>query len=98
MKVGRSYIGKNVELVWVDPVSGSSEVRRDSHERLPVGLKALGRWFERGVIIDLTDGVVCIQHSFGQTSEADGDDTHTCTWVPEELVQNITIYVPEVQP
>lgn len=100
MKVGRQYVGKYVEFVWRDPTAATAKTAVGSLEGLEKGRSALAIWKERGVIIDLTEGVVVLEHSYGIDPPIGVKeyDEHTCTWVPEELIESITIYVPEVSP
>jgi hypothetical protein len=95
MRVPRSYIGKQVELVWRDPrgVRVSCQI-----EQVLKGMAALATWKERGVIDDLTDGVVRIIHSEGHNpidpDEHKSTPEYQVTWVPEALVESITIMEP----
>ena len=99
MKVGRQYIGKHVEILWRDPGSGHAKGRK--REEIPRGLPALASWVERGVIDDITDGVIRVVHSEGrQAQHVEGvDDLEmSCTWVPDDLVDTITVYEPVKAP
>jgi len=93
MKVGRQYIGKLVEVRWRDPGTGHAKGRK--REELPRGLAALAAWVERGVIDDITDGVIRVVHSEGrQAQHVEGVDELevSCTWVPDDLVDSITVF------
>ena len=95
MKVSRSFIGKYVEVKWRDP--GTSHTKGRKREDIPRGIEALASWAERGVIDDLTEGVVRIVHSEGRAPQhIDGVDELelSCTWVPEDLIEGIIVYEP----
>ena len=89
MKVGKQYLGKYVEITWKDP--GSTRVKADKARR---GLAALATWHERGIIDDITEGVVRIAHADAAEPGEPLPDEFEYTWVPEELITNITIYEP----
>ena len=104
MKVPRSYVGKYVELVWRDPVAAfrSRNPVAGYPERIKllgpdaVGLEALASWTERGLIVDVTDGIVKIEHSVGEDPPLHSDrnrDT-VCTWTHEALVESIRVFEP----
>ena len=67
MRLPRSVIGQYVELVWRDP----GMLGRILLEKAPKGLDGLATWTERGVIDDITDGIVRLIHSIG--IDAPGD-------------------------
>jgi len=95
MKIGKHLLGKYVEFVWRDP--NHARVEAKNYETLPKGKEALAVWKERGIIDDLTDGVVRIEHSHGAASkivDGQGND-HVYSWVQEELIEAITVFVPE---
>lgn len=102
MKVCRHYLGKHVEVVWRDP-KWDRIVSRDRKDRndIPKGVAALAQWREYGVIDDITEGIVRIVHSAGsdasRQAEFMGDDDFVITWVPEALIDKITVFEP-VQP
>ncbi len=87
MNIPRRYIGKFVELQWADPRYYRSDIK-DS----PKGRPALATWVERGVLLDITDNVVRIEHSLAMT-EGDADE-HSFTAVHEALVERVTVYEP----
>lgn len=92
MKVGRQYLGKYVEMVWRDP--GEARV---NHAELgePKGRGCLASWRERGVIVDVTDGIVVVEHSHATGAPLlKQPDESVRTFVPEDLVESITIYEP----
>lgn len=90
MRVGRSYLGKIVEVTWRDPTGTS---RRVKLSKAPRGMAALSSWKERGVIDDITDGVIRIVHSSGEDPPGDPDPEPEifCTWVPEALIETIQV-------
>lgn len=92
MKITRAMIGKYVEIQWMDPCFNSRPI-----ENSPVGRAALATWQERGVIVDITDGIIKIEHSHethAESKDPDGDD-HSYTPVPETLIEKLTIFNPE---
>lgn len=91
MKIGRGYIGKYVELTWHDPRFDRVAKDRPTSK----GMAALSSWKERGVIDDLTDGVVRILHSEGTEPGETEPDEIVATWVQEEIVTSIRVLVFE---
>ena len=89
MKVGRQYIGKYVEIIWRDPIGGRHEVEASE---LPRGRTALAVWRERGVIDDVTEGVVRLIQSDNEGSPIGVKKEVEAGWVPEELIDRIEIY------
>ena len=98
MKVSKSYLGKVVAVQWMDPrwdrVASTDKDRSD----VPRGRAALATWREYGVVDDITDGVVRIVHSAGEEGSRNmkdiGGDDFVCSWVPEELIESVTVYEP----
>lgn len=94
MKIGSKYLGKEVRITWRDPVSS---------ERLDIakarkGRAALASWVERGIIDDITDGVVRFIQSEAISPGDTVADEAVFGWVPEELIEKCEIMVPEVTP
>ncbi len=89
MKVPRSCIGKYVEFTWKDPNN-----RRVKSAVARKGLAALATWRERGVIDDITEGVVRIAHSDAAGPSNPIPDEFVYSWVPEDLITSITVYEP----
>lgn len=93
MKVGKQYLGRYVELTWRDP--GAARTVLHSYSERPRGVGCLATWRERGVIVDVTDGVVQIEHSHATGAPLlRQEDEVVCTYVPEDLVESITVYEP----
>jgi hypothetical protein len=92
MNVSKRYIGKYVELQWMDVQFKKVEI----HES-PKGRPALATWLERGVIVDVSDGVVKIEHSVAAMAgqPVTDPDEHAYTAIPESLIESITVFVPE---
>jgi hypothetical protein len=98
VKVSKSYLGKVVSVQWKDPrwdrVSSTDKDRSD----VPRGRAALATWREYGVIDDITEGVVRIVHSAGEEGSRSmkdiGGDDFVDSWVPEELIESVTVYEP----
>ena len=93
MKVGRQYIGKLCEVIWRDPIQGL----RVDPDRAPKGEAALATWREFGILSDLTDGVLRIDHSVGENPPGDIDRGREVlpSYVQEAIVERITVLVPE---
>ena len=98
VKIPKSYLGKYVEVVWRDPGSGNVKSRVAEKADLPRGISALATWKERGVLDDITEGVLRIIHSVGYDPAYERESARTedyiCSWVPEALVEEITVYEP----
>ena len=94
MRVTKEYMGKYVELSWRDPNEARVSANPRDYTALPRGRAALATWVERGVITDITEGVVRIEHS--RAIHAGGVDSQSdefvFTFVPEELVDTITVF------
>ena len=93
MKVGRQFLGKICEVVWRDPVAGG----RMRLDLAPKGEAALATWREFGVLGDLTDGILRVDHSQGENPPGDIDRGYEVfsTYIHEALVERITVLVPE---
>jgi hypothetical protein len=78
-----------VEIQWMDPCW-----QRVSLVESPKGRAALATWVERGVIYDVTDGVVIIQHSLAAHigKPISEPDEHAFTPIPESLIERIVVY------
>ena len=87
MKVGRQYLGKMVELQWTDPNFGRGDL-----DKLLRGRAALATWRERGVVYDITDGVVLVAHSEAQSPGNDKVDEIARTAIPESLIERIDVF------
>ncbi len=91
MKVGKQYLGKDVVVTWRDPGSTRVKSHPPGLTDLPKGVSALATWVERGLLDDLTDGVLRIRHSDGSEPGATTPDEFEMTWVPEALVERIVV-------
>ncbi len=86
MKITKHHIGKEVRITWRDPISS---VERVEPEKALRGTAALATWVERGVVDDVTEGVVrfrmseCFEN--GKITEA------TYGYVPEDLIESCEI-------
>jgi hypothetical protein len=92
MKITKALIGKYVELQWMDPCFNRVHIAES-----PVGRAALATWVERGVIVDITDGIVKVEHSkAAHAGKAVSDaDEHAYTPIPEALIETLMVLVPE---
>jgi hypothetical protein len=91
MKIGRHYLGKIVEVRWLDPNYGKGDLAT-----LKKGRAALAVWREFGAVHDITDGVVILVHSYGTLNENPDKDDEVCsTALPEELIEAIRVLTPE---
>ena len=91
MKVPRRFVGRMVEVIWQDP--GARRVPKQSP--YTKGRAALATWRDRGILDDLTDGVLRIVHSDGYSPGDVTSDEIFASWVPEDLVETIVVFVPE---
>ncbi len=85
MKIQKKYLGQYVEIKWRDPIQDTICIKE-----LPTGHNALATWTERGILSNLDEGVVIIEHSHNFTR--DEEKVH-CTWVPEDLIFSIRIFL-----
>ena len=99
VKLRRDHVGKLVELVWRDPCAAHVKSHARDRSDIPRGLSVLATQRERGVIDDITDGVVRIVHTEGTDSPMVPDPSVDLyvTWVPESLIETITIFAPVVE-
>jgi hypothetical protein len=88
MRVPKHHVGKEVRITWRDPIS---TVERFELDKAPKGTAALATWVERGVIDDITEGVVRFRMSEAY-SEGVLDEA-TFGWVPEDLIEKCEIMV-----
>ena len=97
MRVGKEYLNKYVEVSWRDPNEARVSANARDYSVLPKGRAALATWQERGVVTDLTEGVLRIEHSRAMHAPGiDGQsDEFVFTFVPEELVEAISVYKKE---
>lgn len=91
MKIPKHYIGKEVRLTWLDPYSSERMKLADA----PRGRLALARWIERGVIHDLTEGVVMFIQSQAYSPGEDRPDEGILGYIPEELIEECEVMTPE---
>jgi len=88
MKIPKHFIGKEVRITWLDPYSARGDLVHAAS-----GKKALAKWIERGVIDDITDGVVRFVESYAYSPGATEPDEGVIGWVPEELIEKCEIMV-----
>ena len=91
MKVSRRLVGRMVEVTWQDP--GARRLPKTSP--YTKGKAALATWRDRGILDDLTDGVLRIVHSDGYSPGDVSSDEIFASWVPEDLVETVVVFVPE---
>ena len=96
MKVSKALVGKFVEVVWRDPCNAHIKSHTRDHSDVPKGRAILATQRERGVVGDVTEGVVRIEHTLGSDSPLvpDPNDDLSVTWVPEENIESITVFEP----
>lgn len=94
MRVGKEYLNKYTEVTWRDPNEARCSANSRDYTALPKGRAALATWQERGIITDVTEGVLRIEHSRAMHAPGiDGQsDEFVFTFVPEELVEAITVF------
>lgn len=100
MKITKAHLGRLAEVVWRDPCSAHVKSHLSDFSDVPAGLSVLATQRERGVIDNVTDGVIRIVHTIGTDSPVVPDPSTDLyvTWVPEALVESITIYAPVESP
>ena len=91
MRIARQLIGREVKLTWLDPVSSE----RVDIEKALKGKAALASWVERGIIDDITEGVVRFRQSEATLAGQTNPDEAIFGWVPEDLIIACTVMVPE---
>ena len=91
MRIGQKYVGKMVEVQWMDPMFQRCDIK-DS----PTGRASLAAWKERGIIIDVSEGVVKIEHSAAchAGGNIESPEEHAFTPIPEVLIERIRIFEP----
>jgi len=92
VKITKHHIGKEVKLTWLDPCSD-----RCSLENARIGKQALAKWVERGVIDDVTEGVVRFIQSYAYSPGQEQPDEGIIGWVPEDLIESCEIMVPSTE-
>ena len=89
MKITKHYVGKEVRITWLDPCSQRVDIANARK-----GKAALASWIERGVIDDVTAGVVrFIQSQAFSAGEAHADEA-VIGWLPEDLIETCEIMEP----
>lgn len=98
MKVPRAYLGKLVEVQWMDPQF--TRITLSQADRTRKGRGALATWREYGVIGDMSDGIIRIVHSAARSagSPEDRTDEIAYTPVPEALIESIRVFEPVEPP
>lgn len=89
MRVPKHLIGKEVRLTWQDPMSDHDKLINLKDARK--GRAALARWRERGVIDDITEGVVRFIQSETYPAGEEHPDEAIIGWIPEELITRIEV-------
>ena len=81
---------KEVRITWLDPCSD-----RIMLDKVPVGRGALAKWIERGVIDDVTDGVVRFIQSYAFSPGHEEADEAIIGWITEDSIEKIEILTVE---
>lgn len=89
MKITKHFLNKEVRLEWLDPCS-----ERVSLAHAKKGKGALARWVERGVIDDITEGVVRLIQSHAYSPGQEEADEGLVGWIPEDLIEDIEVMEP----
>lgn len=89
----KALLGNYIEVTWRDPIG----VQRQPLEvaNAMKGLSGLATWSERGIVDDMTDGVLRIVHSEGREPGSGKVDEISYTLVPEDLIISISIFKAE---
>ena len=96
MKVARTYVGQEVRLTWADP--SFQHWSSAASGPPPKGRAALSKQVERGLIDDVSEGVVRIVHTETTHPGETQPGAWSMTWVPEESVTEIVVLVPQAKP
>ena len=94
MKLNKSLIGKEVRIIWRDPRSAKlKSMFPETHRDIPRGRQTLATWTERGLVEDITEGVLHLQQGIAVDPAFETDQTHEIIYsiVPEELIESITV-------
>ena len=94
MKLNKSLIGKEVRITWKDPRSVRLRSRfPDTHRDILRGRQSLATWVERGLVEDITDGVLHLQQGMAIDPPGESDQEHEIVYsvVPEELIELIVV-------
>lgn len=98
MKIGKQYLGKVVEIQWMDPNFQHVE----DIKTMEKGRDALATWKEWGVVHDITDGVVLLVHSAAASAGKGVPPENTSevgrTAIPDVLIEKITVFAPIAVP
>lgn len=89
MKITKHYIGKECRVTWVDPCS-----QRVTLETAKRGKAALAKWIERGIIDDVSDGVVRLIQSQAFSAGDREPDEAIIGWIPEDLIETCELMEP----
>lgn len=101
MRLSRNLIGKVVEIEWMDPTTCKFKSHTpEDKSSLPKGRAALATWTEYGLLDDVTDGVVRLLQSIGTDAvvEKERVEDYTALFVPEALIEKVTVLIPSVEP
>ncbi len=100
MRVPRSFVGKEVRVEWADTQISRIESTDPSHADVPKGRAALARYWEWGVVDDVSEGVVRMYHSLGKTSGITGESEETLyySWILEDNIEKIVELEPKDRP
>jgi hypothetical protein len=92
MNVPRRLIGRYVEIQWMDPHFNKVELLATLRGRI-----ALATWIERGVIVDVHEGVVKVEHSLGIAAgqPITNPNEHAYTAIPEALIEKIETFTKD---
>jgi hypothetical protein len=92
MKIGKSLLGKLIEVTWIDPVTFDRESHLPKWGDLPHGRKGLARWLTRGRVISVEEDVLQILSS--ETTDA-SPLSAVGILIPSDLVESIIVFMPE---
>jgi len=93
MRLSRSLLGKYIEITWSDPGDARNTLSDPTFK--PRGRGCLATWKERGVLVDITDGVVTIEHSHATGAPLLKQPDEECVvYVVEDLILGWTVYEP----
>jgi hypothetical protein len=92
VRIPRGYIGKVVEVAWIDP---TSSLHREDFSDVKRGRAGLATWREFGMVFDVTDGVLILAHSLGTAPGETTPDEGMLTRIVEDLITDLKVLAPE---
>ena len=96
MKLSKALLGKEVRVTWKDPRSARvKSVYPDTHRDILRGRQTLATWTERGMVEDITEGVLHLQQGIAIDPPLETDQSHEIVYsiIPEELIESVVVLI-----